>query len=318
MPQPIIWNNKCYVDYYGELQLKSRFQLDLYVRGLNCIPKVFLDEDEPFGKEYKAGVLLVDKDRYFDIENRIKECFQHLDYSAKKIQYIYKLLKQLETENVAIEEKIIHFNTLSEEDYLRYEKLLIEVMSFMIVQWLSFDVSEMERISGKSRNYISSFATNLLYEPYQIRYEKSYLNIMKKENKAEQRQAAECFIREYAFLENFEIDRNSLEDIETLCAKVDRENGVADKERLLLQYEKARKKEFANKQRRIESTLSDLSGSDFEKFYNNLMLMRTCTDEEEERHYQQARAVRNIRWFLEKNNFDIYIGMDEIARYFNT
>lgn len=224
----------------------------------------------------------------------------------KNTIYIYKLLQQLETENVAIEEKIIHFNTLSEEDYFRYEKLLIEVMSFMIVQWLSFDISEMERISGKSRSYISSLATNLLYVPYQIRYEKSYLDIMKKENKAEQRQAAECFIREYAFLENFEIDRNNLEDLETLCAKIDRENGVVDKERLLLQYEQSRKKEFANKQRKIERILSDLSGLDFEKFYNNLMLMRTCTDEEEERHYQQARAVRNIRWFLEKNNLDIY------------
>ena len=103
MPQPIIWNDKCYVDYYGELQLKSRFQLDLYVRGLNCIPKVFLNEDEPLGKEYKAGVLQVDKGRYFDVENRIKKCFQHPDYSAKKIQYIYKTLNQLKIENELIE-----------------------------------------------------------------------------------------------------------------------------------------------------------------------------------------------------------------------
>lgn len=92
MPQPIIWNNKCYVDFYGELRLKSRFQLDLYVRGLNNIPRVFLDDNEPYGKEYKTGVLLVDKDRYFDVENRIKKNFQTLDYGARKIQRVYELL----------------------------------------------------------------------------------------------------------------------------------------------------------------------------------------------------------------------------------
>ena len=210
---------------------------------------------------------------------------------------------------------LLQGDSVSGEDYRRYEALLIEVMSFMIMQWLSFDIGKMAGLSCKDRNEISSFAANLLYEPYQIRYERSYLDILKKEDPLERRQAAERFIREYAFLENFEIDKNDLEDIGFLCAKVEKENDIADKERFLEKYRIVRKKELANKQRKIESILSGLVGLDFEMFYNNLMLMRVCTDEEEERHYQQARAVRNIRWLLEKNNLNIFIGMDEIARF---
>ena len=77
-------------------------------------------------------------------------------------------------------------------------------------------------------------------------------------------------------------------------------------------YDYAKKNSLIQRQKIIEEVLTLCRDDEYLCFYNNLALMRMSADEEEERHYQQARAVRNFRVFFEKNNMDIYSGIKEI------
>ena len=214
MPKPIVWNNKCYIDFMGELGLKSILQLDLYVEGMNRIRKNFLNDKNDLGIRFREGVLVVDKKLYFDTEKQIKERFQDINYSSKYIGKIYGGLEKLKENNNVFEEALFFKRDLK-INISNYLNQLLDVMSYMIVQWLSFDVVIMSQISKKTISEMSFLCAPVFYEPYHIRQKKAYYHLLKNQNEKE----FEKYILKYAFLNNFEIDMNDDENLTKLEKK---------------------------------------------------------------------------------------------------
>ena len=292
----------------GELGLKSILQLDLYVEGMNRIRKNFLNDKNDLGIRFREGVLVVDKKLYFDTEKQIKERFQDINYSSKYIGKIYGGLEKLKENNNVFEEALFFKRDLK-INISNYLNQLLDVMSYMIVQWLSFDVVIMSQISKKTISEMSFLCAPVFYEPYHIRQKKAYYHLLKNQNEKE----FEKYILKYAFLNNFEIDMNDDENLTKLEKKVSLDRCNIEKyEKELERYDYAKKNSLIQRQKIIEEVLTLCRDDEYLCFYNNLALMRMSADEEEERHYQQARAVRNFRVFFEKNNMDIYSGIKEI------
>lgn len=276
MPVPIIWKDKCFIDFKCELQLKSRLQLDLYTEGLNRTPQLILKEKDPWGVIIKNGVLVVDKNNYIDIEKEIKKKFQDIEFSSNFVKGMYLKLDELSKTNQFFEAKIFE-NDMNYFDFKDYMEKLLNVMALLSIQWLSFDMNIIKKISNLEGEEISIMASPLLYEPYHIRYQKSFLNIL--ENPEES--SLKKFILEYAFLENFEIDKNEYENIELLEKRVKEEQEKIDEYRdNLNHYEQMKRKNKIIRQKIIEKILSQCSEEEYQKVYNNLVLLRACTDEE--------------------------------------
>lgn len=308
MPKPIIWNDKCYIDFQCELQVKSRFLLDLYAMGLNRIAYNFLGDKKSLGKVKSNGVLVCDKDRYFSIEEHIKNRFQDISYSSKFIKNMYGLLDDFNKLNYWFEDKLKNQN-IKKEDVKLYIDELLDMMSLLCIQWLSFDIDIIKKVGDITDDEAYSLMSSLFVTPFQLRYQKAYISVL--EDSSEEN--IERFILEYAFLNNFDIDKNEYEDKSKLTEiiKVEQKNLPKYKTDMEIYYEKKQRNDF-ERQILIEKCFMNCSEEKQKIFFNNLALLRACHDEEEERHYLQARALRNIRTFLEQNNKNIYLSIDEI------
>lgn len=149
----------------------------------------------------------------------------------------------------------------------------------------------------------------LFYKPFQLRYQEAYVNLL--ENHSAEN--IDRFILEYAFLNNFDIDKNLYEDKEVLKQIIisDQNNLSKYKNDLDKFYERKQKNDL-ERQLLIETCYQKCDEVEKKILFNNIALIRASNDEEEERHYLQARAVRNIRSYLEQNKQNIYSSIDEI------
>jgi hypothetical protein len=309
MPVPIIWNNKCVLDFECELRLKSRFQIDLYTEGLNRVPKVYLNETFLWGETIKNGVLVIDKNTYFSKEQAVKDMFQNIECSGKFVKWMYYCFGDFEKECMNFEDKLSN-KSVSLNDFNNYIDKLLNMMSLFAMQWMSFDLNILTKITKLKDNDLSQLFSQLAYEPYHIRNQKSYLRLL--QNPTDEN--IESFINEYAFLDNFEIDKNQLEDQDYLRSKVmiDRLN-ISEFERIINHYAKNKHHNRLKGQKLVEELLSKCSSKEeYNIVFNNITLLRVVTDEEEQRHYLQARAVRNIRLLLEICQLDSYLSINEI------
>ncbi|MEG0793502.1 MAG: hypothetical protein RSD97_08935 [Lachnospiraceae bacterium] len=310
MPKPIVWNEKCYIDYACELQLQSRLQLNLYAYGLNNIPKIFLNESYNLGYLKSPGVVVADRKIYEKIEQNIRNAFQLVETSKRYTRMMYGCLENIRTLNNATENKIEN-NTLKKVDVENLYRATERMMSMMVFQWLSFDLNLTIEDTRLKAYEIQMLAAPIMFQPYQIRELRAYVDVLENIHSDKSNEAIRKYIKEYAFLKNFGIDKNEDEDIERLVCKLQLED-VNRYKNILQEYEKKNAISEKQRQKLYKNIFESVSKERLQRVQNNLILMRICADEEEERHYQQARATRNLRIIMEMNQLDIYSSIDEI------
>ena len=302
MPKPMIWNGKCYIDYYAELELKSKFQLELYTMSHNSLIRRYLNRDEPLGEILKEGVLVVEKDRYFETENQIRQNFQDIKYSISFMKNMYAKLSKFKEETILFEKRL-NEKLPTQKAFNDYVESLLELMTLFCMQWLSFDLKHVSKITGCETEALLKLFSPMVYAPFQFRYDHQLLNCLK----APSTENFENFILHYAFLNNFEIDKNPFEDMDYLTAyAVENVMGVSEFEATIASRKSRMEASHMKRQVFSESILSKLDKADYETVLNNFLLIRACADEEEERHYLQARATRNVRCITERLNMSPY------------
>ncbi len=302
MPKPIIWNGKCYIDYYAELELKSKFQLELYTLSHNNLLRKYLNRDESFGEIIKDGVLVVERARYFEVENQIRHNFQDIKYSINFMKHMYEKLSRFREETINFE-NLLKQNLPTQKVFSSYFESLLDLMTLFCMQWLSFDLNLLSKITGCETEALLKLFSPMVYAPFQFRYDHHLLNCLS----APSIENFEFFIQHYAFLNNFEIDKNPFEDMLFLKAHA-AENAIGSAEFDAMMATRKSRMEASHLKRQLfsESILSKLDKADYQTALNNIQLIRACADEEEERHYLQARATRNIRWLTERLNMSPY------------
>lgn len=310
MPKPIVWCDKCYIDYDCELQLKSILQLNLYANGLNNIPEIFMNEPYKLGYIKAPGIVVADRVLYDDTELKIKNAFQLMETSQRYSRMMYSILDKVKRLNIEIEFKIEN-KTLKKSDVEQLYKATEKMMSMMVFQWLSFDFDLIKDYTGLKAYEIQMLAAPIMFKPYQIRELREYVRVLENIHEDNSEDFIRKYIKEYAFLKNFEIDKNDDEDMEKLVNKLHLED-INQYKSVLHEYEE--KNSFIENQRQklYKEIFKEAPKDRLKIIQNNLLLMRICADEEEERHYQQARATRNFRSIMEMYDLNIYIGIDEI------
>lgn len=309
MPKPILWNGKCYIDFACELQLQSELQLNLYANGINNIAEVFLNESHKLGYLKAPGVVVANRKLYENTEKNIKEAFQLPEVSQRHTRMMYGCLKTVKALNEDIENKIENRKWKKED----IEKLYSEVekmMSMMVFQWLSFDLSSIVEDTGLKSYEIQRLAVPVMFEPYKIRELRAYVKVLENLYTENSDKLIKKYVKEYAFLKNFEIDRNEDEDIGRLTEKLYKED-INKYKNIISEYEKRNVISERSRQRLYKNIFESISQEKLQRVQNNLLLMRICADEEEERHYQQARATKNFREIMEKEGLNVYIGIEE-------
>ena len=310
MPKPIVWNGKCYIDYACELQLVSRLQLNLYANGLNNIPEIFGDKSYKLGYLKAPGIVVVEKGLYEETEKTIKDSFQVFETSQRYTRMMYEILEKVKRLNNEIEKKI-EYKNVKKVDVERLYYAVEKMMSMMIFQWLSFDYNLIIEDTGLRAHDVQMLAAPIMYEPYQIRELRAYMDALKDIRINRNTYAVKKYVNEYAFLKNFEIDRNEDEDVEKLISKLSVED-MQQYKNILQKYHERNIISERKRQRLYKDIFECVPKERLQRVQNNLLLMRICADEEEERHYQQARATRNFRTIMEMNELDIYIGIEDI------
>lgn len=302
MPKPIIWNGKCYIDYYAELELKSKFQLELYTMSHNNLLRKYLNRDESFGEIIKDGVLVVERARYFDVENQVRHNFQDIKYSIHFVKHMYEKLSRFRAETINFE-NLLKQKLPSQKVFSGYFESLLDLMTLFCMQWLSFDLNLLSKITGCETETLLKLFSPMVYAPFQFRYDHHLLNCLSTPST----EKLAYFIAHYAFLNNFEIDKNPFEDIRFLTAHAaEKAIGSTEFEATMASRKSRMEASHLKRQFFSESILSKLDKSDYPTALNNIQLIRACADEEEERHYLQARATRNIRWLTEQLNISPY------------
>lgn len=58
---------------FEKRNMSSRLISQLYAAGVNYVPKIFLDQDEPYGKQISEFEIQISKERFFDVHYRIRD-----------------------------------------------------------------------------------------------------------------------------------------------------------------------------------------------------------------------------------------------------
>ncbi|MDD4113051.1 MAG: hypothetical protein PHC56_08470 [Herbinix sp.] len=249
-------------DFQLVYETDSKLHIDFYAYGLLKEPAV-LDVDSNYTL-VSYGMVKIDSNEYVRINNRINTIKNEIPILFSKLYEMRNSMYRLIQANKVAEDAIEN----GQYD-ISFMKKCFEAIT---------DVMAYRRLADEAGEYYSEKITNKRLSQIGI---PSYLNILEKnKNNIESLSDASLFVKEYGYLNSFNIKANMGENINNIKIKKDASENI---QVLKLDYDDSG---CVNIKERLVYGLSWFS---------------------ELRHIYQLRTLRNFRWYFENKNLDVHL-----------
>ncbi len=304
--------------------MRSRLISQLYTAGVNYVPNIFLNQEEPYGKQISEFEVLISKERFFDVHYRIRDGIKNdLEFKRMITRNTYQVMNEFHDAVVDFE-KTIREGSFCAEKMAQYIKKHSEVLALaeyngcLPIEWYEKTICDIL----KQRTAYSLFGhTDFISHRQQFRNAKLLLAKEYIEKGSLSNEKKHEFWVQYYHLDSKidhcmiydENEENALiESIEVIkqnysTQKIEEEVAFSE-----MSYRMATKR-YTELLAHTEEVMREqqYSVDEIENYISALKIISLATTEEEYRHMQQDKFFRLMTYVFKVYNMcPVYTSID--------